>query len=84
MSDLLFVTEELEEQKKEKRKRFVLSFFVPPTLTVFYLIDLCDKEQKKEVKAGRKIASFPDRLKIPPREEKKRPGNEASRKSFSM
>ncbi len=28
--------------------RFVLSFFVPPILTVFYLIDLCDKEQKKE------------------------------------
>ncbi len=29
-------------------RRFVLSFFVPPILTVFYLIDLCDKEQKKE------------------------------------
>ena len=28
--------------------RFFLSFFVPPILTVFYLIDLCDKEQKKE------------------------------------
>ncbi len=28
--------------------RFVLFFFVPPILTVFDLIDLCDKEQKKE------------------------------------
>ncbi len=28
--------------------RLVLSFFVSPILTVFYLIDLCDKEQKKE------------------------------------
>ncbi len=28
--------------------RFVLSFFVPPILTVFYLIERCDKEQKKE------------------------------------
>ncbi len=27
---------------------FFLSFFVPPILTVFYLIYLCDKEQKKE------------------------------------
>ncbi len=27
--------------------RFVLFFFVPPLLTVFYLIDLCDKEQKR-------------------------------------
>ncbi len=28
--------------------RFFLPFFVPPILTVFYLIGLCDKEQKKE------------------------------------
>ncbi len=42
-------TGEIGGEKKEKRKPlFVLSFFIPPILTVFYLIELCDKEQKKE------------------------------------
>ncbi len=61
MKEIRKIREKLEEKLKRKplRKRkallflgqFVLSFFVPPILTVFYLIDLysmCDKEQKKE------------------------------------
>ena len=47
----------MEEQKKKKGETTkkekspfsftVVSFFVPPILTVFYLIDLCDKRTRK-------------------------------------